>query len=438
MKSRHLYLAMCILILTVCFCSAVQAQKPKLRLRLKPNTVVVANDMIGAVGDEVPVKAFLYSIRAGKRLPLKGKTLFFKIGKFSVGRGVTDNKGKAWIKYKVPTTTQKRKILVTFKGGDGHLPAKDEATFTFFKASTELYRFDTYLGSAGRNFTARLKRKTDNKSLKGRRVFAYVNGKSMASGVTNIIGKIHLAFKPPYPLPKPFIVTLRFKGDGVHLPTAYEYKFKAPPPKRTEVFLTYNNIQGKAGQKVVTRALLSKSKLYRSHEGIPNQKIWLYRERTKNPKYKRKKLALGKTDRFGVAKISIRLNEDAFNYTLDAFVEQSPKNAYIVRYPPRSKKLNVSKGDVRIFVACDKKKAKIGEKARFTIFTRRMPDGKGVPIQINLADEKVLYTSKHGAASFLHTIKADGSPGKRKYMVNFFGDRRYNESSGHVWVEVLP
>ena len=438
MKRRHLSLTLSLLCLVTCVCSTLHAQKPKIRLKLKPNTKVVAKNMIGAVGDEVPVKAFLYSIKAGKKVPLKGKTLFFKIGKFNVGRSVTDGKGKAAIKYKVPTTSKKRKILVTFKGGDGLMPAKGEATFTFFKASTEIFLVDTHLGSGGRHFSGRLRRKTDKKSLQGRRVHAFVNGKSMASAKTNINGKFRLAFRPPTPLPKPFIVTLRFKGESVHLPTAFDYKFKAPPPPKTEAFLTVPNIKGKTGHLVVTRALLSKSKFYHSHQGIANQTIWLYRERTKNPKYKKKKFAKGKTDRFGVAKIAFRLDEDAFNYSVDAYVEQSPKNTLIVRYPRPSRKLIVSPGDLNVIVRCNLKTVKIGQKARFTIFTRRIPDGKGVPVHVNFASCGFWETSKHGIVTFLHKIRNKGGTGKRMYKVSFGGNKRYNPASGHVWVNVIP
>ncbi len=404
----------------------------------KQNTEVKAKGMIGAIGDTVPLKAYLYV--AGKKKGIAKRVLHYRVNGNPIGTALTNSKGLALFKFKVPNSMGKKTIQVIFKGGPHYKGSSGKSKFAPIRSSTALKTEETTAKpGAVAHLKGKLTRKTDGYGPVGREVLLDINGKVVARASTLKGGRFTIKYKIPKGTKGNIATKVWFKGDKLYIPSAKTAYITVLGPKR-KIYLTWTGAQGMVGERATITASLSTSKLFPFKGNLANKKIRVWRSRGKRwygPQYKNKQICKGRTDKKGVARMSFIIDDDAMSYSVGAHFDQARPHKYelIKRSDP---KLTVIKSPLRISVSCGVKKAHIGDRLLFTVVVKRVSDGRALPkVQVSLGGQKKL-TSTMGSAGFFHTIRNTGELGPRKIYAQTKETKRYKAGKGYALLNVLP
>jgi len=160
-------------------------------------TKLVVPKKKGTAGKSVILTATLRRVSDNK--PLGGKTIEFFVDGVSVGTGVTNAKGVAKRKYKIPANESvgNHATRADFAGDAEYCPVSKAGVLTV--KSNTVTSVDNVTGDRGTSVTlsATLTRTTDGAPLSGKKVKFFVDGALVGTGTTNASGVATLDFAIP-------------------------------------------------------------------------------------------------------------------------------------------------------------------------------------------------------------------------------------------------
>ena len=404
----------------------IDRQKPSKIIYL---TKLTAENMIGAVGDSIPLKASLFKVHQGKEDPLSRQRLSFYVSGKLAGIGTTNINGKAEINYKVPDETGAKEIMVKFNGSEKYQPSSDTANLSMLKSSTKM---DLELSNPntpkypGSNvfLKGRLYRITDNAGINGREIILEAQGKYIDKVAST--GFFSCTYSIPEALTGNLKFTARFEGDSLYLGSVRDLHVNVLPPKQ-DVYLFWNSVSGQVGQTVTVNVKTSKSKNSLGNKGVSGIHIGVSRGG--------KRIAEGYTDANGQFNAQIKLEHMAGKYNLNVY-RIGTGGTYNVYPTDHGKRfLTITKSPVNIWIN-GSTTARSGDKLMFTVTVNRTSDDTGIgDLQVNFAGE-VKNTSHMGSAVFYYTVPS--TAGRRILIASTRNNTRYLGGKGSFTLNVLP
>jgi hypothetical protein len=164
-----------------------------LKVNLTPTTIKV-KPLIGFKGQTVILTVTLKD-KINKKL-IQGKTVKCFINGKLIGRGITNSKGIAKIKYKIKQKSGKYKILAIFNGDKNYGASRANNTLKVNLTPTAI-KVKPVSGFKGKTviLTSILKDILYKKLIRGKTIKCFINGKLIGRGITNSKGIAKIKYK---------------------------------------------------------------------------------------------------------------------------------------------------------------------------------------------------------------------------------------------------
>lgn len=406
-------------------------------------TIKTAN-MIGAIGDSVPLKAQLFHQKTGQ--PVHSHTLRFKVNGILIGQDKTDGQGMAKVTYKVPNDMGPKTIEASYAGSDQCQPGKDTANFGTVKSATKVVlNPPSQAPKAGGKLTVsgKVTRITDNLGLDGRLLTLRLNGKEVGKE-TSVNGNLSISVDIPANFGANGTLNAQFEGDALYAATSDNLNFSIKPPMQT-AYLKWTGAEGKLGDTVTFTAHFTKNA--NGSGGIAGKKVrfWIDRgPRWAAPHIDAIALGSDTTDASGKAVLSYKIDlkphqmanhELPLGYTMYAHVDgvQDEYKQEKVSDPT----LKVNKANTKVTIS-GPTSGKIGQVLKMKVKLTRASDNAPIADQTLQGSTGTKKTDASGEIPFDLSLASGMGVGPYMLKSKFLGGKFHLPAEDSHTIQVSP
>jgi len=412
----------------------------------KEQPTLKASNMIGAIGDTVPLKAKL----SLKGLAVPNHTLRFSVNGAPVGNARTNNQGEARVMYKVPNQMGPKTIQVRYNGTPQCHSVQATANFGTLKSSTRVFlEPPTGKVKAGSKLYMQgtLKRITDQLGLDGREISLSINGKPIGK-VTAVNGHFSVNYNVPAGAKGTLVVEASFAGDPLYAGYLARRHVNILPPL-AKVYLFWNKAEGRIGQTITLTGCLGKSATLPCGIPVAGQKVRFWADRGTRWHHTIRvapfQLGNGYTGNNGQVKVQwkVELTNQQLSpntpihqpYTLSAHADVD-RDRYILE-KKSDPLLKVLKSPSSISVSAPAS-TQIGKSITIVIKLRRTTDNRGIKGAIINGPFGSMTTNDFGTAAGTFTVSSQLGTGSKSLLFKFNGDQRYEASQKSHTIQISP
>ncbi len=383
---------------------------------------------LGAIGETIKLKA---KLQLTDGTPIAFKSVEFKVENQVIGTVKSDSKGLATIDYKVPNKFGPKSWSARYSGNNLCKGSTGSSSVGTVRAPTEItIDFPPKYANVGSKmtFNARLKRTTDNTSIVGREVEAYVGGVRIAKVATGAGGRFTIDYVPVGGSNK-LDIKLQFLGDVLYNPKVTVASMPLYPPRQT-VYIRGASFTGYYKQTLNTAVVVSFGPPLTGPKfaGAP-VRVWYGSENT-TP------FGKGTTNSAGIAVVTGTLHNKPGVYNIGAFADVA-RELYNVNNSVGNIKLTVLKAPVTVS-AVGPSNVAIGATVNYAVKVVRTTDKKGAAGLKVCMKSKCATTDASGRATVSFTVSNAGGTGPRTFSFTSETDDYHLAGIRNVAVQVTP